>query len=178
MKKYALLILSIVIIVAFASGCTTNNYKTYDSNGISFHYPTGWNEVSPDQLSLTVEGTSEVLAVVVDPENIQNNNYQTLVFFQRIPTTGTLAVATASLKTQIQAVGGQVLSETDRTLNGVPAKDMVYSISTTSGVAKKERIVALQNAGNRYYIVCSAPTADFDRQQSNFNLIIDSFEIQ
>jgi hypothetical protein len=33
-----------------------NSYKTYDSNGISFHYPTGWNEVSPDKLSLTVEG--------------------------------------------------------------------------------------------------------------------------
>nr|WP_255553879.1 PsbP-related protein [Methanobacterium subterraneum] len=102
-----------------------------------------------------------------------------MVFFQQIPTTGSLAVATASLKTQIQAVGwGQVISETDRTINGVSAKDMVYSISTTSGVAKKERIIAMQDSSNRYYIVCSAPTADFDRQQSNFNLIIDSFKIQ
>lgn len=126
-----------------------------------------------------MEGSSEVLAVVVDPENIQNNNYQTLVFFQQIPTTGSLAVATASLKTQIQAVGwGQVISETDRTINGVSAKDMVYSISNTSGDAKKERIIAMQDTSNRYYIVCSAPTADFDRQQSNFNLIIDSFKIQ
>lgn len=178
MKKYVPLILSIVLVVAFASGCTSNVYKTYDSNGISFHYPYGWSEVSPDQLSLTVEGSSEVLAVVVDPQNIQNNNYQTLVFFQQIPSTGTLDEATASIKSEIQAVEGQIISEKDRTINGVSAKDMVYTINTPSGVAKKERIVAFQDASNRYYIVCSAPAADFDGQQSNFNLIIDSFEIQ
>ena len=178
MKKYVPLILSIVLVVAFASGCTSNVYKTYDSNGISFHYPYGWSEVSPDQLSLTVEGSSEVLAVVVDPQNIQNNNYQTLVFFQQIPSTGTLDEATASIKAEIQSAGGQIISEKDRTINGVSAKDIVYTISTPSGVAKKERIVTFQDVTNRYYIVCSAPTADFDGQQSNFNLIIDSFEIQ
>ncbi|MBI5458881.1 PsbP-related protein [Methanobacterium sp.] len=166
------------MVLAFVSGCTSNVYKTYDNNGISFNYPYGWSELSPDQLSLTVEGNSEVLAAVADPNNVQNDNYQILAFFQHISTTSTLADAISAIKAEIQAAGGQIISEKDRTINGVPANDLVYTISTQSGVAKKERFIALQDNNNLYYIVCSAPTADFDGQQSNFDLIIDSFEIQ
>lgn len=124
-----------------------------------------------------MEGNSQVLAVVVNPDDVQNNNYQTLVFIQQLPGTATPAAVTESLKTQIQAVGGKVQSETDRTINGVPAKDLMYSISTTSGVVKTERFIALQDKNKFYAIVCSAPTDDFDKQQPNFNVVIDSFKV-
>ncbi len=167
-----------MVVVIFSSGCTNNVYKTFNSNGISFNYPSGWNELSPDQLNVKVQGNTEVLAAVVDPNSIQNNNYQILSFFQQVTTTTSLADATAANKADIQAAGGQVISEKDSTINGLNSKDLVYTTSTPSGVAKKERLVALQDGGNLYYIICSAPLADFDAQQSNFDLIINSFKIE
>ena len=164
-------------VVIFSSGCTSNDYKTYNSNGIIFSYPSSWGELAPDQLNVKVQGNTQVLASVVDPKSIQNNNYQILVFFQQVTTNISLADATAANKADIQAAGGQVISEKDSTINGVAAKDMVYTISTPSGVAKTERLVALQDSSNIYYIVCSAPTGDFEAQKSNFDLIVNSFKI-
>jgi predicted neuraminidase len=165
-------------VVIFSSGCTNNVYKTYNSNGISFNYPSGWSELSPDKLNVKVQGNTQVLASVVDPASIQNNNYQILAFFQQVTTTTSLADSIAANKADIQAAGGQVISEKDSTINGLAAKDMVYTITTPSGVAKKERLVALQDGSNLYYIICSAPTSDFDAQQSNFDLIVNSFKVE
>ncbi|NYB51477.1 MAG: hypothetical protein HVN35_02780 [Methanobacteriaceae archaeon] len=172
------MVMAVMAVVVFASGCTSNVYKTYNSNGISFNYPSSWDELSPDQLNLKVQGNTEVLAAVVDPNSVQNNNYQILAFFQQLTTTTSLADATAANVADIQSAGGQLISEKETTINGLSAKDITYTISTTSGVAKTERLVALQDGNNLYYIVCSAPTPDFNAQKSNFDLIVNSFTIE
>ncbi len=74
------------MLVLFASGCTVDTgYQTYNANGVSFQYPTDWEQLSPDKISASTSGSAEIIASVVDPNSIQNNNYQTLVFCRKLP---------------------------------------------------------------------------------------------
>ena len=68
MKKYAILVMAILAVVVFASGCIDDNTnstssqstqpsiptKLYSSGGISFNYPESWKQYSADDLSFDV----------------------------------------------------------------------------------------------------------------------------
>jgi len=168
-------VLGILILVVFASGCTSSN--TYNANGISFDYPSNWTELSKDQVTSASGGNVTVIAAVADPNSIQNNNYQTLVIVQSINTALSLNEAVTAFKSLIQSTGGQVVSEKSITVDGVSSKELIYTI-TVSGVAKKERLVIVPKNNKVYSIIGSASTADFNGQQANFDLIINSFKIQ
>lgn len=179
MKKTIFIGLLGVMLVLFASGCTVDTgNQTYNGNGISFQYPTNWEQLSPDKISASTSGSAEIIASVVDPNSIQNNNYQTLVFVQRASTTVSMAEAMAANRAAIESAGGQIISQKDLTVNGIAATELIYTISTPSGVAKKERMVTMDKNNNLYYIICSTPADGFDAQQSNFDQIIQSFQIQ
>ncbi|MCC7550235.1 MAG: hypothetical protein KO316_01885, partial [Methanobacterium sp.] len=60
-------------------------------------------------------------------------------------------------------------------LNNAQAYEMVYS-SADSGVSKKYRAVWVQRGSNIYVILCSARVEDYDAQQSNFDLVVNSFQ--
>lgn len=177
MKSSSLIfgVLGILILVVFASGCTSSN--TYNANGISFDYPSNWTELSKDQVTSASGGNVTVIAAVADPNSIQNNNYQTLVIVQSINTALSLNEAVTAFKSLIQSTGGQVVSEKSITVDGVSSKELIYTI-TVSGVAKKERLVIVPKNNKVYSIIGSASTADFNGQQANFDLIINSFKIQ
>ena len=177
MKSSSLIfgVLGILILVVFASGCTSSN--TYNANGISFDYPSNWTELSKDQVTSASGGNVTAIAAVADPNSIQNKNYQTLVIIQSINTALSLNEAVTAFKSLIQSTGGQVVSEKSITVDGVSSKELIYTI-TVSGVAKKERLVIVPKNNKVYAIIGSASTADFNGQQANFDLIINSFKIQ
>ena len=168
--------LGILILVVFASGCTSSS-NTYNANGISFNYPSNWTELSPDKVTFASGGNSTVIAAVADPNTIQNKNYQTLVLVQSINSTVSLSDAVTAFKNLIQSSGGQIVSEKSITVDGISSTELVYTISVT-GVAKKERLVIVPKNNKIYTITGSATSTDFNGQQSNFDLIINSFKIQ
>jgi hypothetical protein len=179
MKKSLIIPLIVITIVVFVSGCSFNaGFKTFDSNGITFQYPYSWDQLTPNQLQTSTNGTGEIIAVVADPESQQNNKYQALTYVQRSDTNVTLSQAMNANKAIIESSNGDVVSEQIITVNGVSANELIYTFNAPSGVAKKERLVAFEKNNQRYYIICSAPVNGFDTQQNNFNMIINSFKVK
>jgi hypothetical protein len=63
------------------------------------------------------------------------------------------------------------------TVNGVNVLENVYKTNTT-GDQRQFQAEWLSKNGTIYVILCIANTSDFKNQQSNFNLILDSFKAQ
>jgi PsbP-like protein len=178
MKRNIVLLLLVLVAVTFASGCTfdTGN-QVYNSNNVTFNYPSGWDKLSTDQVSIGTADAAPVIAAVADGDSIQNNVYKTLVVVQKTPTDLALSTVVSETKTSLTAQGVEIVSERNLTVSGVPATEIVYTI-TVSGESKKERMVILVKDNVAYSIVCSTTVADYSSQQSNFDMIINSFQIK
>jgi hypothetical protein len=178
MKKNMVLLFLVLVATTFASGCTidTGN-EVYNANGVTFDYPSGWDNLSTNQVSIGTSDAAPVIASVADPDSIKNNVYKTLVVVQKTPTDLTLTTVASETKTSLTEQGVEIVSERNLTVSGVPATELVYTI-TVSGEAKKERMVILVKDNVVYSIVCSTTLADYTSQQSNFDLIINSFQVK
>jgi hypothetical protein len=176
MKKYALLIIAILALVVFASGCTDSGSKTYNDNGISFNYSGSWEKLS------NVLNTNAI-AGVGDPNSIDKstNMTNTLVVVQKVamPSGYTLKQVTDATITQFEAKDSsfQKISEKTITLNGATAYEIVYKINV-NGVQKQEKAVLLEQNGYLYAITGSSLPSDFESQQANFDMVINSFKVQ
>ncbi len=174
MKKYVILVIAILAFVVFASGCTTSN--TYNANGISFNYPSSWQQLT----NVTAQNS---IAAVGDPKSVDNatGSPNTNVIVQRIAmpsgvdlkqlydaTYATYATSLPSFKT---------VSDTTMTVDGTNAYVNTHTIDI-NGVTKQEQAVWFVKNGNIYVILCGALPSQFAVEQSNFNMIINSFKVQ
>ncbi|MEG3225306.1 MAG: hypothetical protein BME94_07275 [Methanobacteriales archaeon Met13] len=57
---------------------------------------------------------------------------------QKASATVSMAEAMAVNRAAIESAGGQVISQKDLTVNGIAATELIYTISSPSGVAKKK----------------------------------------
>jgi hypothetical protein len=178
MKRNIVLLFLVLVATIFASGCTfdTGN-EEFNANGVTFDYPSGWDNLSTNQVSIGTSDAAPVIAAVADSDSIKNNVYKTLVAVQKTSTDLTLSEVVTETKTSLTEQGVEIVSERNLTVSGVPATELVYTI-TVSGEAKKERMVLLVKDNTAYSIVCSTTTADYNSQQSNFDLIVNSFQIK
>jgi predicted Zn-dependent protease len=167
------LILTILVVVS-VSGCINdqknNQTNHYSQNGVSFDYPQSWriaNVTSPYSV-----------AAVADPTTVQNGRPTTAVIIQKPP-----LIKGANLKLAYETnyanffnqTGYQKVSEANITLNETKIYENVYTINN-AGLEKQYRAVWLSKNQKVYVILCSALKADFDREQPNFDLIINSFQ--
>ncbi|MBU4534719.1 MAG: hypothetical protein KKF16_02545 [Euryarchaeota archaeon] len=184
MKKY-FSILTIILLGVFAAGCVDSGEEgtsqttdipsqTFSGSGISFEYPEAW----PSDLE---SETPNSLVVVGDPESQDaNGSITTLVAIQSttLPSGQTLKETfDATYSTAESNTNFESISQRSLTLNGVEAYENIHRINV-NGVQKQERAVWLEKNGTIYVILCGALPADFDAQQKNFDLIINSFKIQ
>lgn len=176
MKRSIVLLFLVLVATTLASGCTSGN-EVFNANGVTFNYPSGWDNLSTNQVSIGTTDAAPVIASVADPDSIQNNVYKTLVAVQKTPANLTIDTVTSETKTSLIDQGVQIVSERNLTVSGVPATEIVYTI-TVSGEAKKERMILMVKDNVAYSIVCSTTTSDYNSQQSNFDLIINSFQIK
>jgi hypothetical protein len=166
---------AVILMVVTVSGCVTNEDKNnesnnYSTNGVSFQYPHSWGVA-------TVNSPNGV-AAVGDPNTVVNGNPTTSVVIQKANTTATSGLKNAYDQNYAQFfnnTGKTKVSEAHLTINGVTAYENVYT-SSEEGVAKKYRAVWLQKGSIIYVILCSARIEDFDAQQANFDLVINSFQ--
>jgi hypothetical protein len=180
MKKYPFLIVIILLsLVVLASGCisnndTTNATKTYSQNGISFTYNGTWE----------VANTTSTNAVVAvgDPKtvNTQTKDPSTFVLIQKPNATPGSDLQTAYTQNYAKFFNNttnQRVSEANITVNNNKAFENVY-ITTTGGVQSEMRAVWLSQNGKIYVILCGAIPSNFDKEQKNFDLVINSFKSQ
>jgi hypothetical protein len=177
MGKSAIGIITALIFVAMVSGCvslnnnqSTTSTKTFNQNGISFQYPSTWQEVPAENLTTEVSAAANRIAVVYDP-----SNEDVLVFVQSINSPSAKTSYDATI-TGLYAAGGQVVSETTTSVAGTTGYQVDYTINV-SNLVKKERLIIFEK-GTVYAITYSAPQSQFDSQLNNFNIIVNSFKVQ
>lgn len=183
MKKY-LLILILLSAVVTASGCTdggnqTNNTtvnqtNTYNGEDFTVNYPKDWEQ-------LTSKAQNSVVAFG-DPKSADSKgNVQINVVIQKVvkPNGTTLQQYFNATYTQFasQNLGYQPISEGNITVNGVTSLENIYKID--SGISKQQRAVWIEkkNLPVIYIILCSAPVSDYEAQQENFDLVVNSFKL-
>ncbi len=162
--------------VVLASGCVTDNQnnktKTYAQNNITFTYPGSWdiaNTTSPN-----------AVVAVADPTTVQTGTPSTLVVIQKSPVakgSNFKNVYDTNYASFFNNTGYQQVSEGNITINGVNAFENIYKTNQT-GVQKQYRAVWFNLNGNIYVILCSAVATDFEKEQTNFNMIVNSFKAQ
>lgn len=182
MKKFPIfLVLVILSLVILASGCITNEEadatKTYSANGISFTYNGTW-----DIANSTAPNT---VVAVGDPATVDaQNNPSTFVLIQKPNGTegkDLWAVYTENYvqlfnNTTNRNITNQRISEANITVNNNKAFENVY-ITNSSGVETQMRAVWISQNGAIYVILCGAAPNNFEKEQSNFDLVINSFKV-
>jgi predicted Zn-dependent protease len=172
MRKY-LIILVLALSVLLVSGCTSqqnNETKTYTQNNISFQYPANWE--------LARSTAPNAIIAVADPNSMVNNTPTTQVVIQKSPLSkgSNLTIAYSdNYKNFFNNTGNVKVSEANITSDKLKAYENVYTANAT-GIEKQFRAVWLQKNGQIYVILCSAKKSDFQGQQGNFDLIINSFQ--
>lgn len=163
--------------VILVSGCISNNNqnnetKIYAQNNISFSYPGGWeiaNTTSPN-----------AIVAVADPTTVQSGTPTTLVLIQKSNVTdenNLESVYAANYASFFNNTEYQQVSEGNITVNGVNALENIYK-TNGSGDQRQYRAVWFSSNGNIYVVLCIAKVADFEKQQPNFNLVVNSFNAQ
>jgi hypothetical protein len=174
-KKYPLLIIALLVSIVAVSGCVSNqnqtNQTSYSQNGVTFNYPSSWqvaNTTSPN-----------AVVAVADPKTVDNQSSPTtLVVIQKSNATGDLqTVYSENYANFFNNTGNQRVSEGNITVGGAQAIENVYT-ANESGVQKEMRAVWLTRNSQIYVILCSALQSDFNNEQSNFDMIINSFKVQ
>lgn len=176
-KKYIGLIIGFLVLVVSSSGCIStgglvnnlnNGNSTYSGNGISFNYPSNWrlsqNNATGPTFSVSVfrynSTDSTGLWIFIMPSNestqdVINNGRNFVVSNGTIISNGTLKID-----------GNTAYQVTCIDNNNGSSTNMRY-----------EGINFVKN-GKMYSFFLQAPNKDFDKEKSNFDLILNSFKVQ
>lgn len=177
MRKVIVMVILLLCSVVLVSGCVsdnkkTNETKTYSQNNISFTYPGDWEIANTTSQNAVV--------AVADPSTVKSGSPTTLVLIQK-PAVSKGSdlnnVYNSNYARYFNNTGFERISEGNITVNNVTALENVYKTNKT-GVSKQYRAVWLDENGSIYVILCIADQSDFENQQTNFNLIINSFKVQ
>jgi hypothetical protein len=177
LRKYIAIVMVMLCAVVMVSGCVTDNKntnetKTYSQNNVTFTYPGTWDIANP-----TAQNS---VAAVADPNSVQSGNPTTTVLIQKPNATqGTniSSVYTSNYATFFNNTGYQQVSEGNVTVNGSDALENVYKDNSTTN-PRQYRAVWLNENGTIYVILCIATVKDYANEQTNFNLIINSFTVK
>ncbi|MGF7119321.1 PsbP-related protein [Methanobacterium oryzae] len=182
MKKYAILVMAVLAVVVFASGCIDDNTnstssqstqpsiptKLFSTSGVSFNYPESWEQYSADQLTFDIEGNAKVVG------GVGTSNGDVLASVQQIPTQGYSLDEFENSMEQLIKQSGTLISTQSITTNGRTGFEIVYTLSS----GKKERINGYTDGTSFYLLTMSTSESNYDSQQENFDVISQSFKIQ
>lgn len=178
--KIFILIFLLLVIIPIYNGNITNantvNAKNYTDNGIFFEYPQNWQQLNQIE-------SPNALTAFGDPQsaNQLTGNINTLVIIQKasLPSGSTLKQVYDSNYAEIEAHDSsfKTISESLKRVDGTVAHVNTHTVNV-NGVLKQEKAVWLEKNGNIYVILCGALPDTFDAQQTNFDMIINSFQVQ
>lgn len=188
MKKYlfaVILILAVVLSVVFAFEYLSNTNqtsnqtspsvptKTYTANGISFNYPTNWQEAN--------KTGQYVIAYVKDPElNSTDGKPGAVVEIMKKASNG---VPLKRFYDDVKAGASNVpgygqMSETTNTIDNVTAYEFTAR-AMDNNIEEQFKIVLLEKNGFIYMIACGTRSPTYlNDEEENFDLIINSFKVQ
>lgn len=162
MKKW-ISILSVILIVIFASGCTIQP-QTYNNNGISFQYPGDWNKDYKNDVQQNLGNSATVLV------SLGKNNAGVVV--AKMDTTGVnVNDLTSAFKSNMETSGFRFISQNAKTVDGTNIQELILK-DNSSGLYGS--YVFLQKNNDIYLIIVETPNND----HATVNMVLNSFKVQ
>ncbi|GAB4313303.1 MAG: hypothetical protein Kow0019_12680 [Methanobacteriaceae archaeon] len=193
MKK-ELIIISVLGLVIFASGClnlgvgnqTGNNNQAsniptenFNNGQFSFNYPSIWkiNDTrSDDSITFVDVGTSGMY----NTDNLEAAGAIIIKFSESSPTS-----ASEYKNTLVQALGTTAGTKTDTgtvSIDGVTGNVETYEGTNDKGHITQIKMITWEKNSSSYLMACIVRGADLgntlDSQKANFDVIINSFQTQ
>lgn len=162
MKKW-ISILSVILIVIFASGCTIQP-QTYNNNGISFQYPGDWNKDYKNDVQQNLGNSATVLV------SLGKNNAGVVV--AKMNTNGVnVNDLTSAFKSNMETSGFQFISQNTKAVDGVNIQELVLKDNSSRLYGS---YVFLEKNNDIYLIIVETPNND----QTTVNMVLNSFKVQ
>lgn len=212
--KYAFFLMTLLVLVVLASGCTNNENqtsnqsqtfnqsnqsqisnqskipsKTYSSaNGISFNYPKGWERsdgegvrysysyMDSDDLNMRVSFGDTKSSVKGEGWDY----YTSFVIVQRSSIPFGFSLKNLYDNALSEATHFEIfesISNTTTTVDGNKAYVAIL-LSSDNGFDEKIKAVWFEKNGFAYVILLITLPKDFDSEQANFDVILNSFKVQ
>jgi hypothetical protein len=190
MKKWIPTMLVVFACIAVSS-CKSNQKKGNDSvatdtakmaedhadnnagsGGYSIMAPAGWEKKDTtisDSPFTTIKSPLEG-----DNDNFRENLTVTTENTQGADLTAYVDLSRANLLKQYPSA--EILTDGETTINGVPAKWLVYSFNY-SGYDLKNTVYIMVKNGMSYVVTCTALKNTFDKYQADFKTCVNSFKI-
>lgn len=163
--------------------------KTYSSpNGISFNYPKGWQRSDWSDVEYGIIPVADVNMQLsfADPKSARkyndgyNNYFYTVVTIEKAQLPFGFSLKSAYDNKFAEVTPGfafESMTDTTTTVDGEKAYVKTYTV-VEDGVQRKVKEVWFEKKGFAYVILLITLLKDFDGQQSNFDVILNSFKVQ
>lgn len=178
MKNHISLILALIILTIFVSGCIGQekvsedlNTTVYSGNGVSFAYPDNWEEAE------SLDNHTLVSVADPGPKDPENGNSLISVSIQAKNLTESFDMFYFhNYESLFKNTSYKKLEEGNLSLKNYESKNIIYLLDKGSSV-KKYRAVWIQNGNEVYVILCTAPEQSFNQYDKKFDSVINSFII-
>lgn len=177
-NHYIGLILAISIIVILTLGYASNMFgltntqtNSYSGDGVSFNVPPNWHVLKKGQ------GTKANMQIVDN----NSNNVQIAISISTIPKNESDQEMISMIQDSMSENSNfEKTSHNTISINGNTAYESTYtsSSSSQSNEAVTDEEVLFIKKGMLYDIIFEAPVNEFNSEQTNFNITLNSFKIQ
>ena len=161
MRKYL-----IILLVVLAAGCIFKGH--YEGQGISFDYPMGW------ECGKVMDLPGALISV-----NSPSGDAQVIIFKERANTSleNRYLEYTRNLPANLSGYCYRQVSNRTLTVDGSKAYELVYTIGCDPTKQANNPLVILQKGDYFYIIACKTAPGNFNRENPNFDIIINSLAI-
>ena len=143
--------------------------KTYSGSGISFNYPGSWQRETDHSYEHEETGS---IRIKIDKNDSVDMRFRVEIDLD----TGYSNQELLNRERNMSHVSdGYEISNSTLTVDGNTAYE--YTMMSVNKL-QKTKVVCFAKNGNTYYISFEAPNKDFDKEKPNFNLMLNSFEVQ
>jgi hypothetical protein len=162
-RKFVYLTFLIFVGTIFASACSLFSAPAgnYRGGGVIFDYPTSW--------VVSTSNTSGLIAKISDPKD---TSISVIITKLQIPADTQTQQAQDNLVNSMSPT--QIISATAAcSLGGIPAYETYFMAKNL-----EMRLTSLQSGGYLYSVTSSAPQDTFIKNQTNFDIIVNNFQLQ
>ena len=177
-NKYMGVTIGVLTFVILTSGCISidnfmgsfinSSTKTFSGYGVSFEYPSSWY-VYPDNT------TANNMIMVTKEVGFNNVQFQV----QIMPNNGMSERGTVNQIKESYTPGWNKVTSNTLIIDNKTAYEDIYTVNDThfSKLMRMSQIILVKN-NKTYLILLQAPDNEFDKEKSNFNVILESFKAQ
>lgn len=188
MKKISYVLMVLLVLVVFTSGCTIQNPDEqkpnyYNSSSVFFNYPDSW------EIARSVEVAGVEAVIITDPtastyinessslEELESLNITegTVFIYIMIPKTSevNLNSTVTDVQQRLAQKGAKVTKTGTTTVSGIVANETTLT-RTSEAITSEGKIIAFERNDNIYALILITAGNNYESQKKNFDVILNS----